>query len=664
MQRRRRFVIVLGGISLLLAVLILTDYWPGLRGPAPDTSEWHWPYELRPFGRWWPALLSSALLFGFASWWLRAKSEARWPLLVLSTLCLGLQLGLIYADRPDVGAELVDRTLSTESNGYFATAAELGDIHTSLRNYPALMDGFQSEHARTHPPGLVVANWLTIQALEYTPRLTDRLAEPARLARCTDLWVLARPPNVSAALWLWSWLPPLAAALVVFPAYAAGRRLYQSSQTAKVGAWLAATLPALLLFSPTTDQLYALLAILSFLWLQIGLQDRRPLFILLSGFVLSLMTFFSLGNVVWGVMLVAYILYAEVLRFTNTDHNFSIRNIVVKIGVFGSAAVSLWLLYWVGWGVAPWAVAAEGLEQHYTLVTSLRRYEWWLGYNLLDFLLFAGPLVVVGLARQAVSAARHIRRETTFLALLLVILLLLLDFSGSARGEVGRLWLPYMPLAALLAARGLRIGYWGFVIGERSWRIAPLLLCSSAPLLLSLAIGFAWRPIIPVILPTPPPPEAAANQPLSELDVMLTSQDDPTRPIHFLGYDLPNDSLQAGETLTITLYWTAERPTTQPYAVFTHLIDNNGALVAQQDNWPVQGQWPPTCWKSGSVIADDYAIQLPTDLPVGRYSLLAGMYDPAGVRLLAGDGRDHILLEAIIVENHNQNEMEQRRGEN
>lgn len=656
MQRRPWFVIVLGGVTLLLAVLILTDLWPGLRGPAPDTSEWHWPYTLRPFGRWWPALLSSALLLGFAFWWLRAKSEARWPLFILSILCLGLQLSLIYADRPQIGAELVDRTLSTESNGYFAAAAELGDVHSALRNYPALMNGFQSEHARTHPPGLVVANWLTIQALEYTPRLTDRLAEPARLARCTDLWILARPPHVSAALWLWSWLPPLAAALVVFPSYALGRRLYQSPQTAKVGAWLAATLPALLLFSPTTDQLYALLAILSFLCLQIGLQDRRPLFILLSGFILSLMTFFSLGNAVWGVVLGVYIIWVETQHRRFATGYISTRSLTLELALFGIAAASLWLLYWLGWGVAPWTIALEGVEQHYTLVTSLRRYEWWLGYNLLDFLLFAGPLVVVGLVGQAVAAVRHSRRETTFLALLLVILLLLLDLSGSARGEVGRLWLPYMPLAALLAAGGLEIRDWRLSFSPLLHRSpAPLLLCTSAPLLLSLAIGFAWRPIIPVILPTPPPPEAAASQPSSELDVMLTSQGDPARPIHFLGYDLPTNSLQAGETLNVTLYWTAERLTIQPYTVFTHLIDNNGNLVAQQDNWPVQGNWPPTCWESGDVIIDDYAIQLPADMPPGRYSLLVGMYDPAGVRLLTNDGRDHILLGEITVENHNQN---------
>ncbi len=650
MQRRRWFVLLLGGLTLLLTVLILTDLWPGLRGPAPDTSEWHWPYALRPFGRWWPALLSSALLIGFAYWWLRAKSEARWPLPVLSVLCLGLQLSLIYADRPAVGAELVDRTLSTESNGYFAAAAELGNLNTALQNYPVLMDGFQSEHARTHPPGLVVANWLTIQALEYTPRLTDRLAEPARLARCTDLWVLARPPNVSAALWLWSWLPPLAAALVVFPAYAVGRRLYQSPQAAKLGTWLAATLPALLLFSPTTDQLYALLAILSFLWLQIGLQDRRPIFIALSGFILSLMTFFSLGNAVWGVVLGVYTTLVETQHHRLATGNFSTRSFISKIALFGIAPASLWLLYWIGWGVAPWAVALEGLEQHYTLVTSLRRYEWWLGYNLLDFLLFAGPLAVVGLIGQAVAAVRHIRRETAFIALLLVILLLLLDLSGSARGEVGRLWLPYMPLAALLAAGGLEIRDWRLSFSPPLHRTpAPLLLYSSAPLLLSLAIGFAWRPIIPVILPTPPAPETAVSPPSVVTNVMLTHMADPARPIHFLGYNLPADSLQPGEILNVTLYWTAERPTTQPYTVFTHLIDNDGNIVAQQDNWPVQGNWPPTCWKSGSVIVDDYAIQLPADLPAGRYSLLVGMYDPAGVRLLADDGRDHIPLGEIAI---------------
>ena len=42
MARNRYILPGLTAFTLLLAALILTDLWPGLRGPAPDTAEWHW----------------------------------------------------------------------------------------------------------------------------------------------------------------------------------------------------------------------------------------------------------------------------------------------------------------------------------------------------------------------------------------------------------------------------------------------------------------------------------------------------------------------------------------------------------------------------------------------------------------------------------------------
>jgi hypothetical protein len=90
----------------------------------------------------------------------------------LTGLALGsllLQLGLIYADRPAVTAELVDRTLSNLASGFFEPAVEINDLGQVLRHYPQTMPTFVSEHARTHPPGLIAANWLTVQALARAP---------------------------------------------------------------------------------------------------------------------------------------------------------------------------------------------------------------------------------------------------------------------------------------------------------------------------------------------------------------------------------------------------------------------------------------------------------------------------------------------------------------
>jgi hypothetical protein len=420
-----------------------------------------------------------------------------------------------------------------------------------------------------------------------------------------------------------------------------------------MAALLTATLPALLLFSPTTDQLYAALALLSLLWLHAGLQDDRPVFILLSGLAISLMTFFSLGNAVWGLLLVLYALWhwrVETLRLTDEQYNAtteqpSRQSMAKGVALFVLAACSLWLLFWLVWGLPPWAITLEGLQQHYALVTRWRRYDWWVLYNLLDFFLFAGPVVALGFAGQPLSAVRKAeRRDEHILALLLIGMLTLLDFSGSTRGEVGRLWLVFMPLAAVLAA---------CFLAQRLKSERWLTLLLAGQLLIALAAGFAWKPVLAVILPTPQPPAFANKQPVQRLDVILSDQTsgDRASAIRLLGFDLPEQARQPGETLNVTLYWQADRPVERPYTVFTHLVNSAGTLVAQQDNWPVQGNWPTTCWRASEVITDDYAMVIPSELSPGKYSLQIGMYDVAsGIRLHTAEGQNTIHLGEVTIE--------------
>lgn len=224
------WLVLLAAMTLLLVGLIITDVWPGLRGPAPGTSEWYWPYWRHPAGRWWPVLLAAAAVLGLAAWWFRAapddRRRDRWALAGLVVAALGLQVALVYAARPGVQAELVDRALSVRASGYFWTAANIEELGGTLRNYPAAMPQFESEHAQTHPPGLVAANWLTIAGLARLPGLAEPLAALVWPLRCIDLWLLNQPAAVPAALWVWAWLPLVVGALAGLPGYALARQLF------------------------------------------------------------------------------------------------------------------------------------------------------------------------------------------------------------------------------------------------------------------------------------------------------------------------------------------------------------------------------------------------------------------------------------------------------
>ncbi len=108
------------------------------------------------------------------------------------------------------------------------------------------------------------------------------------------------------------------------------------------------------------------------------------------------------------------------------------------------------------------------------------------------------------------------------------------------------------------------------------------------------------------------------------------------------GAALPTAPLTVGETLSLTLYWQVAQKPDQIVSAFVHLLDENGQLVAQSDQWP--GGLPAHLWATGQIIGDSHTLSLPDDAPPGLYRLAIGLYYPAnGLRLPAfdADGRAH-----------------------
>ena len=76
----------------------------------------------------------------------------------------------------------------------------------------------------------------------------------------------------------------------------------------------------------------------------------------------------------------------------------------------------------------------------------------------------------------------------------------------------------------------------------------------------------------------------------------------------------------------MTLYWQPLAEMDQDYTVFVHLVDQTGRIYSQHDGQPVAGLYPTSKWKEGEVIEDVHLIDVPADIPTGRYSLKVGMY--------------------------------------
>jgi hypothetical protein len=103
-------------------------------------------------------------------------------------------------------------------------------------------------------------------------------------------------------------------------------------------------------------------------------------------------------------------------------------------------------------GYDPIASLRTALAIHRETYTRPRSYALWLGFDVLDLGLFLGP---------PVAALFVWRIAKSPLARALAVALALLVLSGATRGEVGRLWIPLMPLllvAAVVSSRGETTG--------------------------------------------------------------------------------------------------------------------------------------------------------------------------------------------------------------
>lgn len=120
--------------------------------------------------------------------------------------------------------------------------------------------------------------------------------------------------------------------------------------------------------------------------------------------------------------------------------------------------------------------------------------------------------------------------------------------------------------------------------------------------------------------------------------------------IALIGVDAPDEMLRSGEPIELTLYWQSlSDEIADGYTVFTHLLAEDGHLLAQHDGLPANGQRPTNEWLAGEFIIDPHNL-IWRDLNfTGQARLAVGLYDPAtGERLLTADGADGFFLPQTI----------------
>ena len=622
--------------SLVLIAILLFDLLPVLRG----NDEWRWP--LRPIeltARILIPIVTLGLYVFLSARWLKgfdrgepSQRYERWFLLFVTIAAPVLQLALAFAVSRVPLLEFFGPTVSVHNSGYFTTAVSMPDLHSLLTNFPAQMPALPI-HAQSHPPGPVIAHWLDWQIFQALPPLADAIALPLRTLQCHNpsLMTLDNAQIASASLGM---LLPLLGGLAVWPLYAFAKRS-SNVRVAAITALLFPLLPLFALWMSQWDQIYPLLLFLGLYLAHTGLEKNSWRRILLAGVPLSIASFFSVGNFV--LMAIVGLYGVAWLWFQRTDLRSSISQSLRLAVLFALGCASIWLAYWLVYGVNPLGVISTGSRLAFESTTGNRSYGVWLLGNPIDFLVFLGFPI-------AILVIYNLITRTLFPRSLLPITiatfgtLLLLWLSGIVRGEIGRLWMYFGPLVVLIAIGWQDAGSKRQADTHDAVRIAFYVSLIALVAVQLLIMNTRWL-VNDSFLDEPPERSAVLSAP----PMSFTTSAEFADQIALRGYDVG----QSDEVIELTLYWQALTQPPHAYTVFAHVIDTNGRQVGQQDNMPVRDQVPTSCWVTGEYVSDPYVIPLAADAR-GPFQVLVGMYRAdTGVRLSRSDAQGDSITLAV-----------------
>jgi hypothetical protein len=330
----------------------------------------------------------------------RVSRIASWRLFLLCcwVMAIAWSVGLAAADGAD---------------GFLRSPLSRVDYSQSLylvRDPLSFVDGFVGHldtlqgHAFSHPPGMLVL-----------------------------LWAMSRIGF--AGPWWEAILGHIAGSLAIVPVLVAVRSV-AGEQIARGSGPFLALLPAAVFFGSVADPVFMLLGA-SGICLGITSAGHRPglqadVKALASGVILGTSLFFSYGL----ILLIPIALVVPVVTR---------RYRIVVIVILGASLVVA-VIGWIGlWWFEAFLAARPLVLQS---VARLRPYPYFLLANIGALLIAVGPAVWVGFTRAK-------RGPLLILGGCSLGLMMLANLSGMSKGEVERIWLPFMPWLALPAVTSL-----------------------------------------------------------------------------------------------------------------------------------------------------------------------------------------------------------------
>jgi len=593
-QARVRLLTLVSSVALTLAycAALVLD-WPQWVHGVP--LEWEWMRLPASFS--WLWLVPAGLIAGWATWVLLYLKWRRVPLglvLVSGVVVTGLLAYAVLVPRGDPLRIMTQAVASDDAGSFFGVGATIDDPNRFLREHIDLLDTYRQVHARTVPPGIPLLFWGASRLFEDVPRLAEVVGRHLLRVGCNPAFEGRTTAEVSGVVVQLSL--PFFAGLGILPLFVLARAWF-GKRAALVAAGAFPLLPGLAGFAPTFNLLYLTMALTS-LWLTWEAYRRRSLRLYaLNGLFLSIASFFSFGNLV-----LVFLDVTMIVAWVGLTGQVWSRWTRALLGCVSMllALSTVWLIYWLGWGVSGLDMYRRVMAVH----AGLGRTYWkWVLYNPYDVLAWAGVAMWPSVFYQIGSG--HVRLaglaggyRTAFVAALLVFAVGL-DLSGAVLGETARILLFLSPLFLLVGAAG------AVRLGSKAVRLALIGLAVQALVsgLLMWPVTTGWRQSGFA------PPRYSLPEGIQEADFALGDV------IRLKGYRFDGDG--------VTLYWQSLRPVTAGFTVFVHLLDSQGQMAAAHDSPPQENRLPTYCWLPGEIVSDTH----PVVLGPGDYDLFVGMYD-------------------------------------
>lgn len=591
MRALPRLLLVIVALSLLLALILLVDAAPFLRGGFG----WQWPYNPVALERVLPLIIATGI-YVVGAWWLMMRAR-RDKLLILWSFVgvVALSIAALWLRADDALYELFVRTASGVTTGQHLAGVEIDWSDPNWVNWPVTVQPFvgRSGHIVLSGPALPLLYGVLNAALEQAPAISGPLQRALLYYQCRNYDLLAYSPAEWASAWL-GMLMPVWAALAVIPLYAVAQRLVGGEGARLAVGWWP-LVPALILFAPTWNTVYPLFALIAFWTLLRGLQGR-VIWLIASGLVCGLLTFanFSLVPLLG---LIGFYALLNAFRRKQRWYQPVIAGMWFALGLGG-----VWLIYWLASGLTPLDLLHHALANHLILE---RPYLPWLWLHSWEWALLTGiPALVLWLL---FAARRRLQAQADVLAWALLLTMVVLVLSGTARGETGRVWLFFAPFVLIGAAGQITQGWrgiWGEVNDAGNW-----LAVSIGQAALLVAVGAAW---LLINAPNMSPPPSAPGVVLAER---------PSGAIFAGQFQLAGwDAVLADDHLELRLNWQTDQPITTPYWFAALLVAPDGSVPQASVVWQaLDTAYPTTCWKVGEMVGDTINLPLPENAQAGDW---------------------------------------------